>query len=342
MNSLITPFLAMLVAAQAPPARLTKEQIIVGLTQRRSELDRFRVTYLYRAVDQKNNLIEEKRMRFARDGSKRFSDVEILKGGRPPSRLRATFDGSVSKQLRLGYGAISPTKTVVTDGYDNICMSLHIPFSDDTYAAERRPGQTWYLPGGVDQDRYIVLPEQQQVGGRWAHVLWVKDPEKLFNAYWVDPDLDFALLKSEVRTKDYVSQRFIYEGHEPAGDRVMPRRIVMEDEPSSRTGVRWRSTTTIEDVFVGELPNETFDLIFPPGTLVTNEVTGRAYQIPGPAGVEFDKLSEQAKREVVQFQRRMQGRPTTPGRGWPTWTIVAIVLGIALAVAVAARRFLRR
>lgn len=336
MKLLTLAMMGAMFAPQVQPRRLatlTKEQIIVGLRQRRSQYEHFRAQYTCRYLDAKGNLVSERRIGFARDGERRFTQIEILAPGSPPQRLTAAFDGQLTRQLNpLRQGTISTEKSLIADGYDLLNSSLHLPVTDASYAVERDPDGIGLLPATIEHDRYLVLPEQQQVGERWTHVLWVEEPasqtrDGLFVAYWIDPDLEFELVKSESRTKDWVYSRLTHHDHQPAGERVVPRRIVQEwYKPRSRE-VQGTSTITIDEAFVGPIPDDTFQSIFPPGTLVADITNGTSYKIPGPSA-DLDKLSEHAKREILDFQSRMAQPPGSRTRWW-LWGGVALAIGVA-------------
>ncbi|MBI3463218.1 MAG: hypothetical protein HY000_09185 [Planctomycetes bacterium] len=333
---------------QGPPAQLTKEQLIAGFTEYREQ---FRTLFVRFRCDLGGKQPATNEVTFAQDGDRRYSGVHA-RLGELESRFWSAFNGERSKTLHIAdhAGTVELGKAEQAEKHEMFLRALHIPRAETDLAAanDPEPDPPFWLPEGIKQERYVVLPHQELVDGYWTHVVAArdrdsKDPKASYATFWIAPEQGFVLVRSERhqgQRPDLLMRERLLD-YQSAGPCLVPRTIISEEfNPRLGPGSAPArvSRLDVEEILVGDVPQEVFDPIFPPGTRVLDLISGASYTIPGDWTENIDLLPQEAKRKLRDFQYRMEhGAWYQRATVW--WMAGSLLLAVGL---IAAWRLWRR
>jgi hypothetical protein len=148
----------------------------------------------------------------------------------------------------------------------------------DTTARPKIGGRSFFLKDVLEDPRCTVRPSQEQIAGRWSHVVEIPGLEAL----WIDDEAS-VLLRRECRATEEDSP-IVYEfgDFEDFGDGIiLPRKITRRRSPPFQPATFHR----VVKYEINSVEDRYFAVDLPPGTMVIDRDTDTWRQIPG--GIEF-------------------------------------------------------
>lgn len=341
---MISILLASLIAQAEPKvaptraATLEKEHIIVGIHDRFSHMSSMRVRYVSdllfpaRVVEPANPAPGTAILNPRDDVTVVRVDPNFLvdvtwrpkDGGR---RIWSTTPTS-SRSFHVADGVVylNNKPEVQAYRYDAISRLMQVPVSVKhrnitdlkTYRASVMNDSEGLLPWTMYDERYIVLPDQEQVDGVWCHVVASNVTQQISHKYWVDPKCDFAVRRTEMLTGPYVLSRANLHNWEKAGKTWFPRKIMVEqfDIVPQGGSVKVKHTATlrytIEEVAIGDVPANAAEIQLVPGMTVCDVAANKFTVVPGEPDPKYLKAVKEARaREQPRTNPSPTSRPQT-------------------------------
>lgn len=288
-------------------------------------------------------------MRFALKGEKCYVDFKdtsptLLKvsGGRPHvSHHVQAYNGTTSRTLSpdLMSGQVLPGR------YDNYFSfplmylgALPIYYGPN---AERSRSTPQYVPTALKSPNYHLLDRLEAVDGFPCHVV-----SSGSDTLWLDPEAGFGVRRRVMlRRMGKEDPGCLYRVH-ACGDlrQVHPgvwlpfayRRYdfgTLSDPPEFHGRLLAVHHITVESLAVNTVPDELFELPFPPSTDVRDLVQNKAYFTPA-AGSDIDRSLADAREILADGTIVPRSAPLRSGwRLWALLTIIGVSVGTAFLVA---------
>jgi hypothetical protein len=186
-----------------------------------------------------------------------------------------------------------------------------------------------------------VLPEQEEVGGAWCHVIERPGVDRL----WFDPAIGFSLRRRRwsPRNSGFLPTDYQLSDHVEVAPGVwFPRRLrriiyetpTMADRPGR---VESDATAVVTRIAVNRDFGADLAIVIPPGTCVLNSDTGEFSMVPGGDLSQLDRIIErEASRGAVYARLGLAPGWPSPGSGGSVWWLLAgafvfVLSGVGLA-----------